>query len=178
MNLDPKILPGKKPLSYFDAEQGNEFIGKECYFSNIACKYKDLDDIENSNSYVSCTKGTLSHVDISDKEDLVFADGDVGGFFKYCLPCEWVKEEKKEPKYRPYTLKEFIGDVNLGGPWIRMRPVGTKKECKFLYTGYLETAAGEYICLGCFQFDLISLFKNYEICVNGEWQPFGIEEQV
>ena len=68
--------------------------------------------------------------------------------------------------------------MNLGlGPWIRMRPVGTNKECKFLYTGYQETEVGEYICLGCYQFDFISLFKNYEIYINGEWQPFGVIDE-
>lgn len=166
MELDKRIKEGKKPLTAFDVME-SKFIGADCYFSDKATDFGDLSN---------CQVGTL-----------VSRDGMTGVFnatknnsyayFDYCLPCEWV-EEKKEAKYRPYSLEEFIGDVNLGlEPWIRMRSVGTNKECKFLYTGYQETEVGEYICLGCYQFDFVSLFQNYEICINGEWQPFGVLEE-
>ena len=153
MELDKRIKEGKRPLTAFDVME-SKFIGTDCYFSDKASDYGDLSN---------CQIGRL-----------LSRDGMTGVFnatknnsyanFDYCLPCEWVEEEKKEPKFRPYSLEEFIGDVNLGlEPWITMRPVGTNKECKFLYTGYQETEVGEYICLGCYQFDFISLFKNYEI---------------
>lgn len=174
MELDERINNGKKPLTCLEAEYAMQFIGKECYFSDFASKYENLKDIEKATNSINYRKDVLTYVNAGGQE-CAFTDSKKNNF-RYCLPCEWVKKEAEEPKYRPYTLKEFIGDVNLGDPWIRMRPVGTKKECKFLYTGYLYTSAGEYICLGCFQFDLISLFKNYEICVNGEWQPFGVIE--
>ena len=166
MELDKRIKEGKKPLTAFDVME-SKFIGTDCYFSDKASDFGDLSN---------CQVGTL-----------VSRDGMIGVFnatknnsyayFDYCLPGEWV-EEKKEPKYRAYTLKEFIGEMTSGlGPWIRMRHVGTNKECKFLYTGYQETEVGEYICLGCYQFDFVSLFQNYEICINGEWQPFGVLEE-
>lgn len=160
MKLDERILEGKRPLTCYDIEEAEKYIGKLCYICDEYDYFHALALIKPT-----ILKG------VEDSEVPFKYDSDKQA--EFCLPCEWVKNE---PKYRPYTLKEFIGDVNLGGPWIRMRPVGTKKECKFLYTGYLETEVREYICLGCFQFDFISLFKNYEICVNGLWQPFGIEE--
>lgn len=169
MELDSRILEGKKPLDCFDTDIAKQFIGHEGYFcdhrsgfTNIYNLVKDvLRDITPDDNYCEVYKTNCTS-------------------WEYFLPEEWIKEpeEKPEKKYRAYTLKEFIGDMNLGlEPWIRMRPVGTNKECKFLYTGYQETEVGEYICLGCYQFDFISLFKNYEIYINGEWQPFGIIDE-
>ena len=178
MKLDSRIVEGKKPLTCFDVEQAKEFLGKECYFSNCKSHYKNLSAFEKFVSLTDYCIGELTA--IMDLGDRVFDVDQQCNEFRYCLPCEWVKEpeEKPEKKYRAYTLKEFIGDVNLGlEPWIRMRPAGANKECKFLYTGYQATEVGEYICLGCHQFDFISLFKNYEIYINGEWQPFGVIDE-
>lgn len=165
MELDKRIIKGKKPLTAFDVME-SKFIGTDCFFSDKPSDFADLS---------KCQVGKLMSLDAVSGMFGASKNNSYAVFY-FCLPCEWV-EEKKEAKYRPYSLKEFIGDVNLGlEPWIRMRHVRTNKECKFLYTGYQETEVGEYICLGCYQFDFISLFKNYEICINGEWQPFGIEE--
>lgn len=166
MELDKRIKEGKKPLTAFD-ELDSKYIGTDCFFSDKPSDFADLS---------KCQVGKLMSLDAVSG---MFGASKNNSYavFCFCLPCEWV-EEKKEPKYRPYSLEEFIGDVNLGlEPWIRMRHVRTNKECKFLYTGYQETEVGEYICLGCYQFDFISLFKNYEIYINGEWQPFGVLEE-
>lgn len=162
MELDKRIMSGKKPLDCFDIDKAEQFIGKKGYVTDF------LQDFCNLNKVKTSELKTVSHTELC-----CYFCGSTGK--KYFLPVEWVKEPEK--KYRAYTLKEFIGDVNLGlEPWITMRPVGTNKESKFLYTGYQETEVGEYICLGCYQFDFISLFKNYEIYINGEWQPFGVKE--
>ena len=166
MELDKRIIEGKKPLTAFDVME-SKFIGTDCYFSDKPSDFADLS---------RCQVGKLMSLDAVSGMFGASKNNSYAVFY-FCLPCEWV-EEKKEAKYRPYSLEEFIGDVNLGlEPWITMRPVGTNKECKFLYTGYQETEVGEYICLGCFQFDFVSLFQNYEICINGEWQPFGVLEE-
>lgn len=166
MELDKRIIKGKKPLTAFDVME-SKFIGTDCFFSDKPSDFADLS---------KCQVGKLMSLDAVSGMFGASKNNSYAVFY-FCLPCEWV-EEKKEAKYRPYSLEEFIGDVNLGlEPWITMRPVGTNKECKFLYTGYQETEVGEYICLGCFQFDFVSLFQNYEICINGEWQPFGVLEE-
>ena len=168
MDLDKRIIEGKKPLDCFDAKDARkQFIGKKGFFGAHESQFMDLD------SCPKCVLDELKEVDNYAESPFMTSCNHCYRFF---LPEEWV--ESKE-KYRAYTLEEFIGAMNLGvlERWIRMRPVGSNKECKFLYTGYQETEAGEYICLGCFQFDFISLFKNYEIKdIDGKWHPFGVKE--
>lgn len=163
MDLDKRIKNNHRPLCVIDIKWAMGFIGKNGFFADAINCFGNLSE---------CQNGKL--VNAEDNKIHPF-ECDNEWNYMFFIPEEWVE---KEEQYRAYTLEEFIGDMNLGGlePWIRMRPVGTNKECKFLYTGYQETEAGEYICLGCFQFDLISLFRNYEICINGEWQPFGVKE--
>lgn len=167
MELDSRIIEGKTYLDCYDTEIAKKFIGKECYLSDGVASFANIDNLN---------KATLIEVDDGDMHPYKLENTRWHYGSLLILPCEWVKKPE-EKMYRPYSLNEFISDMNLGlGPWIRIRPVGSKKECEFLYTGYQKTEAGEYICLGCFQFDLISLFRDYEICINGEWQPFGVEE--
>ena len=170
MELDKRIIEGKTYLDCFDTEVAKGFIGKECYVTDGVASFANVDNLN---------KAVLIEVDDENIKPYTLENTRWRYSSNFILPCEWVKKpEEPEKKYRAYTLKEFIGDVNLGlEPWIRMRPVGTNKECKFLYTGYQETEVGEYICLGCYQFDFISLFKNYEIYINGEWQPFGVIDE-
>lgn len=177
MELDKRIKEGKRPLTCFDTEQAKEFLGKECYFSNCKSHYKNLSAFEKYETLTDYCIGTLTAV--MDLGDRIFDVDQQCKEFRYCLPCEWVKPEEPKKEYRPYSLEEFIEAMESGlfESWIKMRPVGSTKECEFLYTGYQKTEAGEYICLGCFQFDFISLFKNYEIQdLNGKWQPFGVIE--
>ena len=170
MELDKRIKEDKRPLTCFDLKEAEQFIGKKGYFAHCIDYYEDLK---------STVFGTLSSTEDGDHSSFVCTEETFDNYYyDFFIPEDWVLPEEPEKKYRPYSLKEFIGDMNLGlEPWFRMRPVGTKKECKFLYTGYTETEAGEYICLGCFQFDLISLFRNFEIYINGEWQPFGVVDK-
>lgn len=164
MDLDKRIKNNHRPLCVIDIKWAMGFIGKNGFFADAINHFDDV---------LSCPSGKLSNVE--DKKMLPF-ECDGKRKYTFFIPEEWV--ESKE-QYRAYTLEEFIGAMNLGElePWIRMRPVGSNKECKFLYTGYQETEAGEYICLGCHQFDFISLFKNYEIKdFDGKWHPFGIKE--
>ena len=149
MDLDKRIKNNHRPLCVIDIKWAMGFIGKNGFFA---------DNVEDKKMFP---------FECDDKRKYTFF-----------IPEEWV--EPKEEKYRAYTLEEFLEAMESGlfESWITMRPVGSKKECQFLYTGYQETEAGEYICLGCFQFDFISLFKNYEIQdLDGKWHPFGVLDE-
>ena len=166
MDLDKRIKNNHRPLCVIDIKWAMGFIGKNGFFDDAINHFEHLS---------SCPSGKLSNVE--DKKIFPFECDDKRKY-SFFIPEEWV--EPKEEKYRAYTLEEFLEAMESGlfESWITMRPVGSKKECQFLYTGYQETEAGEYICLGCFQFDFISLFKNYEIQdLDGKWHPFGVLDE-
>lgn len=164
MDLDKRIKNNHRPLCVIDIKWAMGFIGKNGFFADAINCFENLSE---------CQNGKL--VDAEDNKIHPF-ECDNEWNYMFFIPEEWVE---KEEQYRAYTLAEFIEAMESGlfESWIKMRVVGSKKECEFLYTGYQETEAGEYICLGCFQFDFISLFKNYEIQdLNGKWHPFGVKE--
>lgn len=166
MELDKRIKEGKKPLTAFDVME-SKFIGTDCYFSDKASDFGDLSN---------CQVGTL-----------VSRNGMTGVFnatknnsyanFDYCLPCEWVEEEKKEPKYRPFKdhaeYKEYLNDGIIES-WIQIREKLTGKVSELMYVGGSEAI----ICLGAYSFNLNNLFIDFELFNEntGEWQPFGVLE--
>ena len=166
MELDKRIKEGKRPLDCFDTEKANEFIGKACYFSNHLCSFNNLDNV---------LKAELKHIRFS-------SDGSnpyyTNACYAFCLPCEWVKEEKKEPKYRPFKdhaeYKEYLNDGIIES-WIQIREKLTGEVSELMYVGGSEAI----ICLGAYSFYLNNLFYDFELFneSTGEWQPFGVLEE-
>ena len=170
MELDKRIKEGKRPLTCFDTEQAKEFLGKECYFSNAYCTFEDLHRIPKSElQYISNDK------DASDPYKTACY------FYPFCLPCEWVEEEKKEPKYRPYTIKDFekafLNDEF--DEFIIMREKENHDNVYTLrYNGNFIYSHTEYICLGGKNIDFRALFVNYEVAnYDGDFVPFGVLEE-
>ena len=169
MELDKRIKEGKKPLTAFDVME-SKFIGTDCYFSDKASDFGDLSN---------CQVGTL-----------VSRDGMTGVFnatknnsyanFDYCLPCEWVEEEKKEPKYRPYTKSEFLNKFKCGEPInirykddhinVFIETISSVRIDNFMDDVHIRLYEGIV--------DLQRLFDEFEWQKsNGEWQPFGVLEE-
>lgn len=176
MILDKRILPDKKPLSCLDAEQAIEFVGKECYFSDLACQYDDLGGFERSDCNAVYRKGILSHVNSTGKEH-AFENKETRSEYRYCLPCEWVKEEKK---YRPYkNVQELFDDVGCYiGDVIHFRSKANETENHALITSYTTLKNGtEKICLGgAYYYTTQALFDSFELRSRGEWVAFGKQE--
>lgn len=176
MELDKRIIEGKKPLDCFDAENKElikPFLNKEGYVSN---------NLENFCLLDGCFKRLLSNVskDVKDCFKTSINDGD-GGNWKYFLPVEWVKEPEK--KYRAFTLAEWA-DKHEIGEVIHFMNKDYKQEFNVMYTGYVIDKGedvqdirtiGRIMLMGTAYF-LEDLFENYVICINGEWQPFGVIE--
>ena len=169
MELDKRIKEGKKPLTAFDVME-SKFIGTDCYFSDKASDFGDLSN---------CQIGTL-----------VSRDGMTGVFnatknnsyanFDYCLPCEWVEEEKKEPKYRPYTKSEFLNKFKCGEPInirykddhinVFIETISSVRIDNFMDDVHIRLYEGIV--------NLQRLFDEFEWQKsNGEWQPFGVLEE-
>ena len=182
MKLDSRIIKGKRPLTCFDTEQAKEFLGKECYFSNCKVHYKNLSAFEKFESLTDYCIGTLTA--IMDLGDRVFDVDQQCKEFRYCLPCEWVKSEEPEKKYRPYTLAEWVDQHEIGEV-IHYRDKDYKQQFHVMYSGYIIDEGediqdirtiGRIVFMFTAYF-LEELFKDYEICINGEWQSFGVIEE-
>ena len=188
MELDKRIKEGKRPLTCFDTEQAKQFIGKECYFSDQICTFSKLLDAYShvtANLLVSREKylyvGEL--LTVSDSDGCCYEAGINGEaeWFQFCIPCEWVKEEK-EKKYRPFSLDEFLKIFNTGD-LVEFRYKDSDEVKCAMFTGYItdvdriddKTPGSCEIMLGIFHYSLLDLFKDFERFYNGEWQPFGVE---
>ena len=170
MELDKRIKEGKRPLDCFDVDIAKQFIGHEGYFcdhrsgfTNIYNLVKDvLRDITPDDNYCEVYKTNCTS-------------------WEYFLPEEWIKEPEK--KYRPYTLAEWVDQHEIGEV-IHCRNEH-KQEFHVMYTGYVIDNGEEdiqdirttgRIMLINMGYLLQELFERYEICINGEWLPFGVIE--
>lgn len=174
MELDKRIIEGKKPLDCFDAENSElikPFLNKEGYFSN---------NLENFCLLDGCFKRLLSNVFKERKS--CFTD-DEGRDWKFFLPVEWVKESEK--KYRPYSLEEFSNIFKVGD-LIVFKGKGCCDEVKVaMFTGYItdveriddKTPGACEVMLGIFHYSLFSLFEDFERFYNGRWWPFGVIDE-
>ena len=168
MELDKRIIDGKKPLTCFDIEEAKQYIGKECYFTNTYCTFEDLHRIP---------KGELQYV--SDDKDASDPYKTACYYYPFCLPCEWVKEPEK--KYRPFSLNEFtelyaIGDVVT----YRIKDCEVIEQSMligFLSSGDEDAPGNSCVIIGNHKYGLKELFNNYELQYQAHWQPFGIEEE-
>ena len=166
MELDKRIKEGKKPLTAFD-EVDSKFIGTDCFFSDKPSDFADLS---------KCQVGKLMSLDAVSGMFGASKNNSYAVFY-FCLPCEWVEEEKKEPKYRPFKdhaeYKEYLNDGIIES-WIQIREKLTGEVSELMYVGGSEAI----ICLGAYSFDLNNLFYDFELFneSTGEWQPFGIKE--
>ena len=166
MELDSRIKEGKRPLTCFDIDEAEKYVGKKCYISNEYDFFRNLDFTQQK---------ILNGVE--DCEEPFHYDQDKQA--EFCLPCEWVKEPEK--KWRPYTGIEFAEKFGiLVGHIIRIRDrpenAGQEYEYKIMFVGYRwYKGLFEVFINGCW-IDLLTLFELYEYMEDGEWHKFGVEE--
>lgn len=167
MELDSRILPGKTYLDCFDTEIAKQFIGKECYFTTVSSRFKNLNDLR---------KATLTN--ISEDYDACYGSDEIGihkwDYAPFIIPCEWVKEPEK--RYRPYkNTEELFNDVcSSVGDVIKVRVKGELVP----YTMLVNGCSDKTVFLGISSYSMEYLFEALEVYAYGtsEWRPLGIEE--
>lgn len=183
MELDKRIMPGKRPLTCFDIDKAEKYVGQKCYISNEYDFYRNLD----------FTKQKILN-GVEDCEEPFHYDQNKQA--EFCLPCEWVKEPKEpEKKYRPFTLNEFLERYKIGDTvTFRLKKDEhiPEAEClieyKRMITGYEilpedkdTPGKGSILLGGCPPTGLARLFEFYEIkneyYFPTVWQPFGIIDE-
>ena len=173
MELDSRIKEGKRPLTCFDVKEAIQFIGKECYLSNSIADYADLNNVTAKRILDDVSNTSIPY------------SSNPAGIYCYCLPCEWVKPEEPEKKYRPFSLDEFLKIFDIGDQ-IDFKGKGYCDDVKVaMFTGYVtdvdrsndEEPGAVELMLGCFHYSLSDLFKDYELFLEDKWQPFGVIDE-
>ena len=160
MKLDKRIIKGKRPLTCFDIDEAEKYIGKMCYISDNYDFFCDMDLTQQK-----ILKG------VEDCEVPFHFDSDKQA--EFCLPCDWVTKEKQ---FRPCTLDDFglnIGDL------IRFRKKDDHNiEVCTMYMGYMKNNGIVKVMLGNTYYSLEELFDNYEWFDkdSNKWEVFGVEE--
>lgn len=159
MKLDKRIIKGKRPLTCFDIEEAEKYIGKLCYMCDEYNLFYQLNLIEPA-ILMGVEDCEIPFHNGQDKQA------------EFCLPCEWVTEEKQ---FRPCTLDDFglnIGDL------IRFRKKDDHDfEICTMYMGYLKTNSIVKVILGECYYSLEVLFNEYEWFDkdSNTWEVFGVE---
>ena len=170
MELDKRIKEGKRPLTCFDLKEAEQFIGEDGYFAHEKEVFENLD---------RCYFSRLLGFDTCDKS-IPFAAANASRDYEFFIPEDWVK--KPEKKYRPYSLEEFFKIFKVGDLIVFRMKIFDEIRCA-MFTGYMtdgfriddKTPGACDVMLGASKYSLFSLFENFELFYNGEWQPFGIE---
>lgn len=178
MELDKRILEGKRPLTCYDIDEAEKYVGKKCYISNNYDFFRNLDFTQPKilNGVEDCEEPFHYYDNTKDRQA------------EFCLPAEWVKEPEK--KYRPYSLNEFLNEHEIGDK-ITYRTCRFKesKEQEFIrykamicgyqiMEGEANTPGKGFINLGGFWVSLQAMFDDYETpnsyLYPEVWQPFGV----
>lgn len=167
IELDKRIISGKKPLTALDTDVAKEFIEKQCYFAD---NIEDFSNLDNT----SVLKGFLTDIDDDEMISGCFKSNGIRSSFSahFIVPCEWVKVSEK--KYRFYTLNEFIHEYSLGDEVI-VRHKEDKNIKHKLFTEFREN--NDAVRLGSHYYTLQDLYDRYELYTGEGWKPFGIEEE-
>lgn len=174
MDLDKRIIKGKKPLDCFDAKdakRAKHFVGKKGFFGGFKSQFMDLDTCP------MCVLDELKEFDDFDGESPFLTS--CKHCYRFFLPEEWVKEPEK--KYRPFTGSEFAEKFDcMLGKVIRLREKRpeyslTEYEYKTVLTGYRWCGDIFEVFLNSNWINLSTLLETYEHYENSEWCKFGVE---
>ena len=170
MELDKRIKSNHRPLCVIDIKWAMGFIGKNGFFADAINCFGNLSECQNG-KLVNAEDNRIHPFECDNEWNYMFF-----------IPEEWVKEPEK--KYRPYTLAEWINQHEIGEV-IHFRNKDYKQEFYAMYVGYVidngediqDTRTTGRIMLMTWAYFLENLFEDYEIEMNGEWQPFGVIEE-
>ena len=174
MELDKRIASITDILSVTVGCHDWELMTKKGYFANSIFDFKDLKRL--------CVYGEYAGWREHNQCFLCKQAGDET-YYSYFLPESRLLPKEPEKKYRPFTLAEWIEQHEIGEV-INYR---SKSEGIVLHNMYVGYAHGKdkdktkpnvgTLTLGVASYVFDYLFEDYEIEINGEWQPFGVIDE-
>lgn len=112
-----------------------------------------------------------------DEKGMYFVADTLNTRYQYFLPEDKLKEVE-EPKYRPFTLEEFLNKFSVGTK-ISYKKKDNSYSGYALFNGYYRKNDSKYtaIMIGNEDLRLYELCNEYEyLDEHGDWQPFGVQE--
>lgn len=97
MNLDPRIIEGKRVLTPFDITEAKEFSGKTGYFSNVTDDFKHLENAAYGVLDLSFGENPYRY---RNNEGEASNSGCL-----YFLPEEWVRKEFNDEVIKDYCFR-------------------------------------------------------------------------
>ena len=164
-----KVTDIKTPFSE-DFEELSNYIGFNAYGADTVDSFYDL---------TNCYSGTLKRVDDDDLgfPFIISISKEVYPFRYMILEKDLEPKEKKEKKYRPLSIDEFLDRFDIGEVIVVRSKSVPHYVYHVLFVGYLENGKNEMnIILGQYRFSLQELFSNYEYDNGDNWLCFGVEE--
>ena len=170
-----KVTDIKTPFSE-DFEELSNYIGFNAYGADDANCFHDLD---------VCFFGALKRVNNESYDSLNFSFTIDNGKPKGAMPFRYMilekdlePKEKKEKKYRPLSIDEFLNQFDIGEVIVFRSKAMPNIVCHVLFDGYMETGKENdiSIILGQHRFSLQELFSSYEYDNGDNWLCFGVEE--
>ena len=160
----------KDVFTWSNAEDAKQYIGKECYFAD---RLEDLkNDVDRDIKYIL--------QDVSNQEQdfihSVFCDSDLDRW-GMCLPAEKVKEVEEPKQYRPFKnadeFRDYLGFNFIVNLSIKIEEKITSERYELAIIGFFTN--GLVLPIYC-DLTFEELFSKFNICIDGKWQPFGVEE--
>lgn len=171
MELDKRIEALTDIQSVTNGCHDFEFMTKKGYFANSIFDFKDLKRF--------CAYGEYAGWREHNQCFLCEQAGDET-YYSYFLPEDNLLPEEPEKKYRAFTLAEWIDQHEIGEV-IHYRSKSGEVGLRHMYVGTRHSQGIKKIIvkitLGDVSHTLDYLFEDYEIEINGEWQPFGVIDE-
>ena len=168
MELDKRIRSIVDILTVINSDMGG-IIGKTGYFGNSIMDFKRLDTCEHGE-----LTGIIRNTDRCFEYENCADSGRQG--YCYFIPEDYLLPEEPEKKYRPYTLAEWADKHEIGDV-IHYRSKSEGIEAHVMYMGTYHHKNKGTIVLGVASYTLDCLFEEFEIEIDGKWQPFGVIEE-
>lgn len=162
MEYDKKIKQFTIFTPFSSYDECAQFLGENVYCTDELYNYQDL-------NHTKCEK--LVKISNIHTTSLRF-ECESGIDYKFMIPEKFVDSSKH---YREMRLDDFEDNEPLDD-WVTMRRKSDGRVYNLRFNGY--HAAGELkiiVCLGAYAYTCKELFNEFELNVNGNWQPFGIE---
>ena len=165
-----KVTDIKTPFSE-DFEELSNYIGFNAYGADTVDSFYDL---------TNCYSGTLKRVDDDDLgfPFIISISKEVYSFRYMILEKDLEPQAKKEKKYRPLSIDEFLDRFDIGEVIVFRSKTMPNYVLHLLFVGYLENGKDNEVAiiLGQHRYSLNDLFTNYEYDGGDNWFSFGVEE--